>query len=162
MYSSFIYHFIWLFPSAASTVAFTQRPRARFWIQEWSWTPKCPRQPRSLYIFESKIPTDITHTSIELDRLDCEEWKVEINCVPKLRTYGLFKGEYHVESYIKQIISKTYRVVLAQFRRGILPLNMLKVETGRFSNTPLARRLCEFCSSNSIEDETNFLLHCDH
>ena len=110
-------------------------------------------------IFESKIPIDITYTSTELDRLDCEEWKVEINCVPKLRTYVLFKSEYHIESHIKQIISKKYRAVLAQFRSGILPL---KVETGRFSNIPLAKRLYEFCSSNAIEDETHFLLYCDH
>ena len=110
-------------------------------------------------IFESKFPIDITYASTELDRLDREKWKVEINCVPKLRTYVLFKNEYHVESYIKQIISKKYRAVLAQFRCSILPL---KVETGRFSNIPLARRLCEFCSSNAIEDETHFLLYCDH
>ena len=37
-------------------------------------------------IFESKIPIDIVYASTEFDRLDCEEWKVEINCVPKLRT----------------------------------------------------------------------------
>ena len=46
-------------------------------------------------------------------------------------------------------ISKKYRAVLAQFRCGILPL---KVETGRFSNIPLARHLCEFCLSKAIED----------
>ena len=56
-------------------------------------------------IFESKIHIDITYASTELNRLDREEWKVEINCSPKLRTYVLFKNEYHVESYIKQIIS---------------------------------------------------------
>ena len=71
----------------------------------------------------------------------------------------LFKSEYHVELYIKQIISKKYRAVLAQFRNGILPL---KVEAGGLSNIPLAKRLCEFCWWNAIEDETHFLLYCDH
>ena len=98
-------------------------------------------------------PIDITYASTESERLDREEWKVEINRVPKLRTHVLFKTEYHVESYITQITSKKYRAVLAQFRSGILPL---EVETGRFSNIPLVRRLCEFSSSNSLKMRPTF------
>ena len=43
---------------------------------------------------------------------------------------------------------------------GKLPL---AIETGRYSKpkTPLQDRLCKFCSSNSIEDETHFLADCD-
>ena len=48
-------------------------------------------------IFESKIPINISFASAELDNIDREEWNVEIKCGPKLRTYILFKSEYHVE-----------------------------------------------------------------
>ena len=43
---------------------------------------------------------------------------------------------------------------------GNLPL---AIETGRYSKpkTPLQDRLCKFCSSNSIKDETHFLIDCD-
>ena len=34
----------------------------------------------------------------------------------------------------------------------------LYVETGRFNNTPLERRLCTCCSLNEIEDEYHFLM----
>ena len=42
-------------------------------------------------ILEAKIPIDITDTSAVLDGLDCEEWQIGVNCVPKLQTYFSFK-----------------------------------------------------------------------
>ena len=39
--------------------------------------------------------------------------------------------------------------LLGQFRMGIVPLY---VETGRFNNTPLERRLCTCCNLN-VEEE---------
>ena len=50
-------------------------------------------------------------------------------------------------------------VYLAQFRCGILPL---AVETGRYNDTPLEERLCEFCNSGCLEDEYHFLFSCYH
>ena len=40
------------------------------------------------------------------------------------------------------------------------PSNTTYVETGRFNNTPLERRLCTCCSLNEIEDEYHFLMIC--
>ena len=62
-----------------------------------------------------------------------------------------------LRNYVKYILNKKYRSVLAQFRCEVLPL---KVETGRFNNIPLEYRLCEFCDKNNIEDESHFLLYC--
>ena len=36
----------------------------------------------------------------------------------------------------------------------------LKIETGRFTNTPRNERLCTKCSSNTIENELHFLITC--
>ena len=46
---------------------------------------------------------------------------------------------------------------MAQFRFGILPLN---IETGPFRNQALDERLCALCEFNEIEDETHFLFQC--
>ena len=37
------------------------------------------------------------------------------------------------------------------------------METGRFTRpkTPLSDRLCKFCNSSVVEEETHFLLDCD-
>jgi hypothetical protein len=37
----------------------------------------------------------------------------------------------------------------------------LHIETGRHKNTPRRdKRICTFCDSGSIEDETHFLIYC--
>ena len=46
---------------------------------------------------------------------------------------------------------------MAQFRFGILPLN---IETGRFRNQALEEKLCTLCEFNEIEDESHFLFKC--
>jgi hypothetical protein len=47
---------------------------------------------------------------------------------------------------------------MAQIRFGIL---QLRIETGRFSSTPLEERTCEICNQNVVEDETHFLFNCE-
>ena len=49
----------------------------------------------------------------------------------KLRTYCLIKETMCIENYIKCNLSSSERSAIAQFRFGILPLN---IETGRFRN----------------------------
>ena len=46
---------------------------------------------------------------------------------------------------------------MAQFRFGILPLN---IETERFRNQALDERLCTLCEFNEIEDKSSFLFKC--
>jgi len=85
-------------------------------------------------------------------------WKNNVNDVPKLRSYVLFKNEMQLDPYIYKVINRGHRSVLAQFRCGILPL---KIETGRFTNIPVEFRLCLFCEGNNVEDENHFMFDCD-
>ena len=73
----------------------------------------------------------------------------------KLRTYCLFKET--IKNYIKYNLSSSERSAMAQFRFGILPLN---IETGRFRNQGLDERLCTLCAFNETEDESHFLFQC--
>ena len=68
----------------------------------------------------------------------------------------MFKTEYYVKSYI----SRGHRRVLAKFRSCNLPL---AIETGRYTRpkTPLFERFCKHCNTDSVEDETHFLVDCE-
>ena len=55
-------------------------------------------------------------------------------------------------------ISKYQRSLFAQFRCGILPL---EIETGRFRDLSLSERTCKLCNSCCVEDEIHFLCDCD-
>ena len=54
-------------------------------------------------------------------------------------------------------MQKHKRSLFAQFRLGILPL---KIETGRYDNTPVDERICVQCESEAVENEQHFVLHC--
>ena len=54
-------------------------------------------------------------------------------------------------------ISKYQRSVFAQFRCGILPL---EIEVGRYQDISLPERTCQVCGQ-AVEDEIHFLLTCD-
>ena len=82
-----------------------------------------------------------------------ENWEIE------LRTYVNFKKSPVVEEYVKNVLSRSDRSLIAKFRCGILQLH---IETGRFNNTKLEERLCQICNSNTIEDEFHFLCVCPH
>ena len=100
---------------------------------------------------------DLIHARTQLHSNYCDTWKTEVVNYPKLRTYITYKQEYCTELYVTLVNNRSHRSALAQFRSGILPLS---VETGRFNNIPLEYRLCIFCDSNHLEDETHFLFHC--
>lgn len=75
----------------------------------------------------------------------------------KLRTYRLYKDRIGVEDYVMSL-QKHNGQMLAKFRSGSL---QIAVERGRYNDTPLHERLCNFCHSGSIEDEQHILLHCE-
>ncbi|CAG2193349.1 unnamed protein product [Mytilus edulis] len=84
-------------------------------------------------------------------------WKRDIIKVSKLRTYIKLKTMVEQESYIKLNLSKSQRSCVAQLRCGILPL---RIETGRYIGEQREERICNFCTENSIEDESHFVLDC--
>ena len=89
-----------------------------------------------------------------LQSSEAENWQIDLQKYPKLRTYKCFKSTFGTENYVKSHISRDQRSILAQFRAGVLPL---KVETGQFTApyTHLENRICEVCHQE-VEDEKHF------
>ena len=95
------------------------------------------------------------HTTISA--INESEWENKRYRFPKLRYYNMYKSNFSVEEYVNCNMPKWQRSVLAQFRAGILPL---EVETGRYQNIELQDRLCKFCRLNEVEDEIHFICQC--
>jgi hypothetical protein len=110
-------------------------------------------------LFYEQRPIDIEMVKEKLMDMHEENWLHSVSIKPKLRTYKLFKETLHVENYVLYNLSISERCVMAQFRLGILPLN---IETGRFRNQPIEERICDLCELNEIEDESHFLLNAHY
>ena len=115
-------------------------------------------------VFKVLEKLNLKHLFYERKMVDIKEikdqndmWKKAVPKKPKLRTYYLFKETMDIENYIKYNLSSSERSAMAQFRFGILQLN---IETGRFRNQALGERLCTLCEFNEIEDESHFLFQC--
>ena len=78
---------------------------------------------------------------------------------PKLRTYKLFKFNFHLEKYLFTIKNLAKRNLLTKLRTSCHDLH---IETGRYCRPamPAELRSCRFCCTNSVEDEKHFLLNC--
>ena len=109
-------------------------------------------------LFHSAAPCNIDHArSIIMDVIDTGDWDVGRYKSPKLRYYNLYKYEKSPEEYLYFNITKYQRSLFAQFRCGILPL---EIEVGRYRDIPLEKRLCQVCKCNTVEDEIHFLCQC--
>ena len=69
----------------------------------------------------------------------------------------MFKYSLETENHLFFNIPKYHRSLFAQFKAGILPLN---IETGRHRNVSLPDRLCTLCDDSEVEDEIHFLCLC--
>ena len=107
--------------------------------------------------FDSLSPCDPDLADTHLMQLDSQDWDINRYKSQKLRYYNLYKYEKGNEEYLSLDLSRYQRSILAQFRCGILPL---QIEVGRYRDVPLCDRLCELCDSNSVEDEVHFLCDC--
>ena len=83
------------------------------------------------------------------------KWANDIQNLPKLRTYRLFKTDFKCEQYVLLKLKKCERSIMAQFRFRILPL---RIETGRYTGEPIESMLCKYCSASAVETEKHFLL----
>ena len=108
-------------------------------------------------LFDSHSPCDLDLAESIFMQLDSQDWDINRYKSQKLRYYNLYKYEKGNEDYLKLHISRYKRSILAQFRCGILPL---QIEIGRYRNVPLCDRLCEVCNEGSVEDEIHFLCEC--
>ena len=85
--------------------------------------------------------------------MDLVDWDFSRYKSDKLRYYNLYKYDKDAEEYTKMNINKYQRSMFAQFRCGILPL---EIEVGRYRDIPLKERICQLCN-NAVEDEIHFL-----
>ena len=63
-----------------------------------------------------------------------KKWEADRVQKVKLRTYNMYKWGYSVEDYVSMNIDKYTRSLIAQFRFGILPLQL---EIGRYRGIPI-------------------------
>jgi hypothetical protein len=75
----------------------------------------------------------------------------------KLRTYRTYKTQLCTSAYVKSVLIRSHRQVLANFRSGSLPL---AIETGRYAKpkVQLNERICIYCNNNCVEDEMHLLM----
>ena len=108
------------------------------------------------HVFNDIVPCDIEYIKTVLAEHDHSDWDTSRYKSDKLRYYNLYKGNKDTEDYVKLPVLKYHRSLFAQFRCGILPL---QIEVGRFRNLQLHERICPVCDS-AVEDEIHFLCEC--
>jgi len=88
-----------------------------------------------------------------------EEWRLEIEKKPKLRTYKSVKTSLALESYLLSEKERRGGYILITLRTGT---NKLRIETGRWKRPvePVDERKCLVCVHEDIEDEKHFMLFC--
>ena len=121
------------------------------------WNKEILTHARSEIRYHNQEHIDIITTANILHEKEVEKWENDLMLKPKLRTYSRFKYDYHVEKYVKALLRKGLRSIMAKFRFGILPL---KIETGRFTGDAVQERICDFCNLGEVEDEFHFLVQC--
>ena len=84
-----------------------------------------------------------------------QEWSGTIQEKERYENYRSFKTVFGEEKYLSEIDIYCFRVAVAQFRLGVLPINN---NIHRYSENPLCRN-CLYCE-NAVEDEYHFLLVC--
>lgn len=109
-----------------------------------------------LHIFENKEPCNLDDIKIKFTNMYKEHWESILPDQIKLRTYNKYKTSHGPDKYLKLNLSRLERSLVAQFRLGILPLN---IEAGRFRRLKLEDRICPICH-DGIEDECHFLFTC--
>ena len=103
---------------------------------------------------------DIDTAKLLLHDIRARDWSEKISTNPNLRTYITFKTSYTVEKYVLINLNKCELSILAQFRRGILPL---RIETGQYTcigekpDERLCKRLPEWPST--CRNELHFLFN---
>ena len=147
-------------------------------IHEWSFSIGKSWENRMLKFIESlgirepmSVPNPSKYVCLKLARekliaIEKQGWQNQLASDGnsengnKLRTYRTYKNRSETESYVTMNLRRDHRRILAKFRGCNLPL---AVETGRYTKpkTPHNERICKFCDSVAIEDETHFLIDCE-
>ena len=83
-----------------------------------------------------------------------------IKCNKKLTFYSTFKTDVTTSNSLELNTNQKHRRAVAKLRAGN---HNLRIETGRHSTPKLPKhlRICQYCSSNEVENEAHFLLFCN-
>ena len=76
----------------------------------------------------------------------------------KLRTFLELYDSSNPRAIIQSNLDRSQRSILTKLKLGILPL---KIESGRWKDTPLEYRKCQICKDHTLENEYHFILNCD-
>lgn len=82
----------------------------------------------------------------------------DINASSKCTIYRYLVDHCTLQSYLTKRIPLQYKKLICKLR---LSSHCLTIETGRYNNVPLQRRLCPLCTLD-IEDEYHFILKCPY
>ena len=96
----------------------------------------------------------ISNWSHYLNRSECDS----VNQGNKLRCYNKFKSEFKMENYVLQTKCDKRR----EFAKLRISAHTLQIELGRYAvpKVPACERFCKLCNTNSVEDETHFIMSC--
>ena len=106
-------------------------------------------------LFQSVNPCDIPSVKTIVDEIDAENWNIN-RYKDKLRYYNMYKCNREKEDYLSFNITRYQKSLMAQFRLGILPL---QIEVGRYRDIPLCNRICQMCNLNGVEDEIHLFVN---
>ena len=90
-----------------------------------------------------------------------QNWYSEISNSSKLRTYCQFKSVLEEEKYLTNLDIFKFTKALTNFK---ISFHSLRLETGRYDNTPIHERICHFCFQNIkllIDDEYHLIMVCE-
>ena len=77
----------------------------------------------------------------------------------KLRLYREFKSTLAWENFLSWVTIRAHRIALSRLQTSC---HQLEIEVGRHHKPPIPEneRICKYCSTSSIDNETHFLLEC--
>ncbi len=105
---------------------------------------------------DEQIDLDTLHS--RLLRLNRNQWLLEAGTKTKLRTFLEVYDHDNPRAIVNANLKRSQRSVLSKIKLGVLPL---AIETGRWKDVPLEKRLCAVCNSGNLENEYHFMLFCE-
>jgi hypothetical protein len=108
--------------------------------------------------YKSDITTsDVNCICQRIKDISLQTWVSDIDNLPKLDTYRLFKSNFDFENYLDIVVNNRDRICLTRLRCSA---HSLFIEEGRYRNIPRNERVCTRCNMGVIENEYHFLLIC--
>ena len=83
-------------------------------------------------------------------------WNQTLQQSQKISLYCTIKDDYSPSPYLVLTRKNPSRKALLRFT---ITSHQLRIETGRYENTPRNERICHFCTSNKIKDENPWAEH---